>query len=117
MRTVITRVMVAILWSFPPFAAAQQPVRGALELMKSTIIPASDVVFAVGNAAPKNDREWATVESGAAKLIDAAKTLTTQAPASNGANWIRFSKAMSDAAATAGKAAKAKNADAVLDAG
>jgi hypothetical protein len=98
-------------------AAQQQSAANPLDLMKSVIIPASTAVFEVSNAAPKNDREWAAVEGGAAKLIDAAKVLAQQAPAAGGANWTRLSKAMSDAAATAGKAAKARNADAVVDAG
>ena len=62
-------------------------------------------------------RSGARLESGAAKLIDAAKSLTAQAPAAAGANWGKYSKAMSDAAATALKAAQARNVDAVLDAG
>ena len=103
-------------------AAAQQttggkPSASPLELMKSTIIPASDVVFGVGKAAPKSDKEWAAVQDNAAKLIAASKTLMSQAPAANGANWIKHAKAMGDAANTAAKAAMAKNVDAVLDAG
>jgi hypothetical protein len=81
------------------------------------VIPASDAVFVVGKAAPKNDKEWAAVEGGAAKLIDAGKVLADEAPASDGANWTRLAKAMADAAAVAGRAAKEKNVDAVLDAG
>ena len=98
-------------------AAAAKSAAGTLELMKSVIIPASDVVFSVGKEAPKNDRDWIAVQDGAAKLIAAAKLLTTQAPATNGANWVRHTKAMAAAAETAGKAAMAKNVDAVLDAG
>jgi hypothetical protein len=98
-------------------AAAQQSPAGVLELMKSAVIPASDAVFAVGKAAPKTDREWAAVADAAARLLDAAKQLEAQAPASGGANWTRFSRAMAEAAVAAGKAAQSKNADAVLDAG
>jgi hypothetical protein len=117
MRTGITRIFVAVLLLLAPFVLAQQPAARVLGLMKSVVIPASDAVFVVGKAAPKNDREWAAVESGAAKLIDAAKALATEAPATGGANWIRLANAMSDAAVVAGKAAKEKNVDAVLDAG
>jgi cytochrome c556 len=98
-------------------AAAQQSPAGVLELMKSAVIPASDAVFAVGKAAPKTDGEWAAVAAAAAQLVEAAKKLDTQAPASGGASWTRFSRMMAEAAAAAGKAAQSKNADAVLDAG
>ena len=40
-----------------------------------------------------------------------------QPPPTGGANWAKYSKAMSDAAGAAGRAASAKNVDAVLDAG
>jgi hypothetical protein len=45
------------------------------------------------------------------------QTLEAEAPATGGANWTRLAKAMADAAGVAGKAAKARNVDAVLDAG
>ena len=110
-----TLTIMAALLLIPPAIAQQSS--NVLQTMKSTVIPASDAVFAVGNSAPKTPQEWSAVESGAAKLIDAAKSLTAQAPAAAGANWGKYSKAMSDAAATALKAAQARNVDAVLDAG
>ena len=114
-------IVAGVLFSASPAAAQQasgaRPASGVLELMKAVIIPASDSVFSVGKGAPKNDKEWSAVQDGAAKLNAAGQQLTQQAPSANGANWIKYSKAMSDAADTAGKAAKAKNADAVLDAG
>jgi hypothetical protein len=100
-----------------PFALSQEPPVRVLGLMKSVIIPASDAVFAVGKAVPRTDREWASVENGAARLIDAGKALAGEAPAADAGNWVRLANALTDAAAVAAKAAKAKNADAVLDAG
>ena len=122
MRSVTAIPVAAVLLVLTNSAGAQQPGGpkpdgGTLALMKSTVIPASDVVFGVGKAAPKSDQEWAAVQDGAARLTAAAKRLTAQAPSANGANWVKHAKAMGDAAATAGKAAMAKNVDAVLDAG
>ena len=108
---------IASLMQLAHLALAQDPPVRVLGLMKAIVIPASDAVFAVGKAPPKTDREWAGVESGAARLIEAGKSLEAEAPATGGANWTRLSKAMADAAAVAGKAAKARNVDAVLDAG
>ena len=116
MKTGIAGVAVAIGLLTHWALAQETPVR-VLGLMKSVVIPASDAVFAVGKAAPKSDREWAAVENGAARLIDAGNTLADDAPAADGANWMKLSKAMSEAASVAAKAAKAKNVDAVLDAG
>ena len=122
MKVIPALMHIAVLLLLANAAAAQQPSgskppASVLELMKSVVIPASDAVFGVGKEAPKNDKDWTAVEDGAAKLTDAAKLLATQAPTTDGANWGKYSNAMSAAAETVGKAAKAKNVDAVLDAG
>ena len=122
MRVVPVFLAIAVLLLLANRGTAQQPsgpkpAAGVLELMKSVVIPASDTVFGVGKAAPKIDKEWAAVQDGAARLSDAAKQMMRQAPSTNGANWVKYSKAMSDAADSAAKAAKAKNVDAVLDSG
>ena len=113
----VTQAIVIGVALLAHLALAQDPPIRVLGIMKAVVIPASDAVFAVGKAPPKSDREWAEVENGAAKLIDAGKTLAAEAPAPNGANWTRLSGAMADAAAVARKAAGARNVDAVLDAG
>ena len=97
-------------------ALAQDPAPRVLGLMKSVIVPASDAVYAVGKAAPKTDREWSAVEAGAGRIVEAGKELAGEAPA-GAASWVKLANAMSDAAAVAGKAARAKNVDGVLDAG
>ncbi|HTD91833.1 MAG TPA: hypothetical protein VK663_14295 [Burkholderiales bacterium] len=96
---------------------AQQSTSSLLALMKSIVIPQSDIVFAVGNAAPRNEKEWAAVQQAASRLTEAANTLSAQAPTTNGANWLKFSQAISEAAGRSGTAAKSKNVDAVLNAG
>jgi cytochrome c556 len=122
MRVFPVFVVIVVLLFFANRAAAQQPsgskpAASVLGLMKSVIIPASDIIFGVGKEAPKNDKDWTAVQDSAAKLNDAAKLLMRQPPSTNDANWVNYSRAMSDAAEATGKAAKAKNVDAVLDAG
>jgi hypothetical protein len=122
MRIAFALLATAVLFAVANGIAAQQPAgpiaaASTLELMKSAVIPASDVVFGVGKQAPKSDKDWAAVQDSATKLAGAAKLLMTQAPAANGANWVKHAQAMVDAAGAVGKAAMAKNADAVLDAG
>jgi hypothetical protein len=99
------------------YAPAQEPLLRVLGIMKAVVIPASDALFAAGKAPPKSEREWAAVESGASRLIDAGKTLAGEAPAIGTAEWMRLSNAMAEAAVVAGSAAKNRNIDAVLDAG
>ena len=117
MKTGIAGAAIVTIALLTHSAPAQEPPVRVLGLMKAVVIPASNAVFAAAKAPPKSSREWAAVESGAAKLVDAGKKLADEAPAAGGANWIRLSKALADAAAVAGKAARAKNVDAVLDAG
>ncbi len=90
---------------------------GVMDLMKATVIPDSNVVFGVGNKAPANDAEWAAVQKSAAALVDAAKKLDALAPAGSAASWQKYSGEMGETAAKALAAAKARNADAVQDAG
>lgn len=97
-------------------ALAQEAAPRVLGLMKSVIVPSSDVVYAVGKTAPKTDREWAAVEAGAGRIVEAGKTLAGEGPA-GAANWVKLANAMAEAGAVAGKAAREKNVDGVLDAG
>ena len=122
MKVVPVFLAIAVLLFLANWATAQQPsgskpAASILELMKSVVVPASDTVFGVGKEAPKNDKDWAAVQDSAAKLNEAAKQMMRQAPSTNGANWVKYSKTMSDAVESAGRAAKAKNVDAVLDSG
>jgi cytochrome c556 len=96
---------------------AQESASSVLNLMKSIVIPQSDAIFSVGKTVPANDKDWAALQQSANRLTEAAKTLSAQAPAANGVNWLKFSQAMGDAAGQAGAAAKSKNVDAILDAG
>jgi hypothetical protein len=117
MKTAITGAMIGAAALLTQLVLAQEPPLRVLGLMKAVIIPASDAVFVVGKAPPKTEREWASVASGASRLVDAGKVLANEAPAAGNADWVRLANAMADAAAIAGKAVKEKNVDAVLDAG
>ena len=54
-----TLTIMAALLLIPPAIAQQSS--NVLQTMKSTVIPASDAVFAVGNSAPKTPQEWSAV--------------------------------------------------------
>lgn len=82
------------------------------DLMHAVVNPPSVIVFAVGWETPESDKEWAALLHNAARLADAAKTLSTHAPAASSANWVLYTRAMGDAAGRAGAAAQSKNLDA-----
>ncbi len=96
-------------------AYAQVP--QALQLMKGTVIPESNVVFAVGNKAPASDAEWAALQKSADSLVNAARQLQSMAPAGGRAEWAKSSDAMGAAAGKAAAAAKTRNVDGAQDAG
>ena len=104
----------------PPQSAAPpafKPVGTNLQLMQAMIIPASDIVWAVGAAAPKNDEEWAKVRNNALMLAEAGNLLMIGDRAKDQEAWMQMSQALVDAGAAAFKAAEAKNAEGVMMAG
>jgi hypothetical protein len=92
--------------------------------MRSPIAPASDAIF---NAviytngqlvsSPQTDEQWNRLRAHAESLRTAAEQMTSLAPESNGAVWIRESAALANAATAAGAAADHRSLDGVLDAG
>ena len=104
----------------PPQSAAPptfKPVGTNLQLMQAMIIPASDIVWAVGAEAPKNDEEWAKVRNNALLLAEAGNLLMIGDRAKDQDAWMQMSLALVDAGTAAFKAAEAKNAEGVMMAG
>jgi hypothetical protein len=97
--------------------ATYKPVANAAQLMKSIIIPTSDAVFGVSAKPPKTDADWTVLQDAALTLAESGNLLIMRAPSANRANWIKFSRALVDGGASAFKAAAAKNAEGVLNAG
>jgi hypothetical protein len=107
----------------PPF----KPVGTIKQLMESTVHPSAEVVFeSVGTIisvngmeeiAPKNDQEWATVEHSALTLAEAGNLLMMPGRAKQDKDWIRLAQALVDVGVVAHKAAQAKNAEALFEAG
>ena len=95
--------------------------------MESTIHPAAEVLFdsvgtiisteGVEEIAPKNEQEWAHVRHNALTLAESGNLLMIGDRPANRPDWIRMSQALIDAGVQALKAAEAKNAEALFDAG
>ena len=116
-------LLFAAACSRPPF----KPVASVKQLMESTIEPSAEVVWeAVGTIistsgveeiAPKNDEDWARVRNSALTLSESGNLLMIGERARDDRDWIRMSQALVDAGAVAVKAAEAKNAEALFEAG
>jgi cytochrome c556 len=98
-------------------AASAQQSAGVLKLMRSTVIPHSNIVFSVSNKAPKNDAEWAAVQRSAVRLADVSRQLVPLGPDVGREAWMQFLGEMRDAARKTADAAKTRNVDGVVNAG
>jgi len=100
-----------------PQAPALEAIATTRQVMLAMTIPSSDVIFQVGNAAPKDDAEWEKVQANAAVLAESANLLMLAPRAVDSAEWANFSKALITSAKAARQAAQARDVDKVLEAG
>ena len=119
MRILITIAMTI----FTTTAAAQQqqpafkPVADVKQLMHAIVIPMSNVVFRVEVEAPKDDKEWETVQNAALALAEAGNLLMIPGRAKDNAEWMKKAESLVDVGVKAKKAADEKDADAVVKIG
>ena len=96
--------------------------------MEGLIAPAAEIVFksvgyratpegGVEDIAPKDDVGWEVVEHSALGLAESANLLMIEGRAVDQEDWIKISLAMMDTSIVAAKAAEAKDANALLEAG
>ena len=143
MRIILTFLAVfsADLLAQAPGGPAAKPVATLAQLMKGTLYPASNVIFAAQDKNP-NDvppakdpsmatdplassyGKWQAVENAALSLDEVANLLMTPGrKCSNGrdvpiknADWPKLVQGLRDAGLTAYQAAQAKNQDKIVDA-
>jgi len=95
------------------------PIGTLKQVMRGVLLPNSDIVFSVAQAAPKNDKEWAVVQDSAIAISEAAALISMPGRLlSNGqkvplerADWIKFTQELVDAGSASYKAAQSKNQD------
>jgi hypothetical protein len=95
--------------------------------MKGIVGPAATVVFGAVSStitesgredkAPHTDEEWEAVGNSAVALAEAGNLLMMDGRAVDRGEWMKMSKAMTDAAKMTLKAVEAKSADDVLASG
>ena len=113
------RIAVIVVLLLPAVAAQQsgiKPIASIRQLHDAMITPASDAIFNVGVAAPRNDQEWLAVQNAAVTLTESGNLLMLGSRARDRGRWMRMSRSMVDAGALALKAAEARNLNALMDA-
>src|SRR5947207_720786 len=100
----------------PKAAAAPAPssirsVATVKQLMHITTIPASDALFKAAGDPPKTDEGWSDVRDRALAVAESGNLLMIGSRVVDRTTWLRFSRAMVDAAADVAKAADSKNAE------
>ncbi len=111
----------------PPATAALPPVASVKQIMAGIVMPAAYVVFdsvstivdakGIQENQPRTEEEWALVGANAAVLIESANMLLIGNRAVDQGDWVTMTKAMADAGQIALKAAEAKSAEGILEAG
>jgi hypothetical protein len=94
-----------------------QPVGTVRQIMLGMVAPSSDVIFKVPSQAPKDDKEWKTVQDSALMLAETGNLLLMPGRAKDPGDWNKFSKSLIDQGSRAFKAANAKDAKALEDIG
>lgn len=87
------------------------------QLMQSTTVPASNVVFAVADQVPADEAGWQQVRTSAQGLVDVGVRLQVGARGERKDDWTRFAQAMVVGADQAAKAAAGHDVDALTAAG
>ena len=82
-----------------------KPIATVLQLHEAMINPASDALYAVGSERPKNDVAWTAIRNQAVILAEASNLLMLPGRAKDKGDWMKFSTAMADAAASIARAA------------
>ena len=104
-----------------------QPVANVKQLMVASVGPCAETVFdsvgtivsakGVEEIAPKNDEEWATVRNCALMLAESGNLLMMKGRDKGERRWTDLSRELIETGTAAFKAAEAKNAPALLEAG
>src|SRR6266542_2288946 len=91
-----------------------QPVGTMMELMTSMVYPAANDLLLFAHRAPKDDKEWMAVKRSAVLLAESGNVLMMPGRSRDQGEWAKSARMLVDAGAAAYKAAKAKDANALL---
>ena len=100
-----------------PAGPAIEAIADARQVMLGLTIPASDVLFQIGDNAPKLPADWDRIVATAAMLGESGNLLLTGPRDRHQAEWTQFSQDLIARSKDAMAAAQMQDVDAVLDAG
>jgi hypothetical protein len=94
---------------------SSQPVGTMTDLMMSMVYPAAnDILLSVYRGAPRDDKEWAAVQRSAVLLGESGNVLMMRGRALDQGEWMKDAKMLVDVGANAYRAARARDANALL---
>jgi hypothetical protein len=92
-----------------------QPVGTMGEFMVSVVYPpTNELLLSIHRGAPKDDKEWAAVQRNAILLAESGNLLMMRGRARDQGEWIKDARMLVDVGAAAYKAARAKDAAALV---
>jgi len=95
--------------------AEPQPVGTVADVMVSMTYPAAnDILLSVYRGGPQNEKEWVTLQRSAVLLAESGNALTIRGRARDAGEWMKDARVLSDVGAAAYRAARAKDAAALL---
>jgi hypothetical protein len=110
-------VIVAPLSAQKAATTGVRAIASVKQLHEIMITPASDAVFRATGDTPTNDKGWVETRKQALLLAEAGNLLMLGTRAPDKTAWMKMSRALVDAAATAAIAAEKKDATALERAG
>jgi hypothetical protein len=120
MRNIVALLSLGLLTAgcSAPTAEVPAPVTGSFkaiasvqELMRTLTIPSSSAIFAAQGEAPQDESGWSAVLDSALVLAESGNLLMLGERARDAGDWRKHARALTDAAAGAVTAARAKNND------
>ncbi len=97
--------------------AEPRPVASVAQIMQAMVVPASNSLFDVARHAPESGEQWAAVRNSAVLLAESGNLLLMGKRSKDTDVWRQTSLALVDAGAAALRAAEARDASAVIEAG
>jgi len=92
-----------------------QPVATVSQIMLAVTYPYSDNLLYIERNPPKDDREWAVLQSQALMLAESGNLLMMEGRAKDQGDWMKDARLLVDAGVAAVKATRAKDMQAVLE--
>ena len=85
------------------------------DVMVSMVYPAANnILLSAYRGGPRDEKEWLSIQRNAVLLAESGNVLLVRGPAGGQSDWAKNAKTLVDAGAAAYKAARAKDANALM---